>query len=1276
MFLHLFHTPSTPPPKQISLLMKQIMDGCTAATHVAFALSDVATIYPITPIASMGQIAQKWGLAGRKNYAGVALKVEELESELGAAGATHGALAAGALATTFTNSQGLMLMISNLFKIAGNRLPGVFHIGTRSVANHALSIFGDHSDVMATRTTGFTFLASANVQETMDLGLVAHLAAIAGPMPVVHFFDGWRTSGEMSTIDVIEYKDMYPLLDWEKIHEFRRNALNPEHPHLRGSAQMPDVYFQNAEAANGAYAAFPAVVQAQMDKVARLTGRQYHLFDYHGHPEPEAVVVSIGSSTEVIEETIDYLNKNGYKVGQVKVRLFRPFCSEALLKAIPESARCVAVLDRTKEPGADGEPLFKDVATAMMMGGRFNTRVIGGRYGLSSKDFDPAMVKAVFDNALAEKPRTNFTVGIDDDVTHLSLTVGEPISTTPPGMTQALFYGIGADGMVGATKQAAHIIGSADNLYAQAYFHYSAKKSGGYTVSELRFGHQPIKSEYRIEKADYIACAKANYVTRFRMVRDLREGGVFLLNCPWSDKELETQLPPRMKRQLALKKARFYVVDATGISQQAGLDGVRVNQVMQTCFFKLMPVLPFDEALKLFKEQVREAYMHEGGEVVSRNLQAIDLAIESLREVAVPARWADEPDTNLPTIFRATPKGVTKLTEDFIRRIAQPCYDLNGRLLPVSYFPADGRMPMGTTSWEKRRIAVDVPVWEPAKCVQCTECSFVCPHAAIRPYLLDAAEKAGAPKELLTVDAWAHQAKGMQYRIQVYPEDCTGCGSCALICPGHALTMVPMMPQVEAQVPLLNYCEAHVSIKDKLLPRFTIDGSQMQQPLMEFSGACAGCGETPYVKLVTQLFGERMIVANATGCSSIWGANYPSNAYCQRYDGKGPAWGNSLFEDNAEYGYGMAVTCRQRRDMLQTAMEAAIADDSGKYSDDIKAAMRWWIAVRPEPQKSQQAGEKLVALLEKAFPDVAAKVSDNSMPAAPASGQLSPEEAVLANKDMLGKKSVWSIGGDGWAYDIGFAGLDHVLASGVDINLLVLDTECYSNTGGQTSKATPLGSCAKYSPDGKRTFKKDLGRMMMTYGTVYVASIALGANFQQAVDALREAEAYPGPSIVICYCPCIAHGIRAGLGHSIVEERLAVESGYWPLYRYNPLLALKDIDPFIQDHVAAAARLGGLPAFGSPSPAENADAAAAGEGRWDKVKPEEALLTVDCDTPEPASALMSYLSGEDRYADIFLVDPAAAPRLRQALRTHTLRRYTLLTSDPQTKPLPDPSSEN
>lgn len=1246
-------------------MAKQIMDGCTAATHIAYALSDVATIYPITPVASMGEIAQKWGMQGRRNYMGVPMRVEEMESELGAAGATHGALAAGSLATTFTNSQGLMLMVSNMYKMAGNMVPAVFHVGTRSLATHALSIFGDHSDIMATRATGFAFLGSASVQETMDLALVAHLAAVDGGLPVCHFFDGWRTSNQMATIDVIDYEKIWPLVNWKRINEFRQKALNPEHPSLRGSAQNPDVYFQNAEASNGAYAAFPEIVQRCMDKVGAVTGRGYHLFDYAGAPDAEVVVVSMGSSCEVVEQTARYLNTHGYKVGQVKVRLFRPFSGEALMAAIPPSAKTVVVLDRTKEAGAEGEPLFKDVATAAVIAGRGDLRIIGGRYGLSSKDFDPAMVKAVFDEGLKANPKRFFTVGIDDDVTHLSLDYDASFRIPSGGMSQAIFYGMGSDGTVGATKQAAKIISDTGGFYAQAYFKYSAKKSGGYTVSELRFAHAPIEAEYRIEDAGYVGCNKDTYVGRFRLVDRLCDGGTFVLNCRWNADELDGHLPASLRREIALKNIRLYVIDAQSIATKVGL-GIRVNMIMETVFFKLSGVIDFATAVAELKKEITAAYMHEGADVVRRNLQAVDMAADAVSEVKVPESWSRLPEEGSSAERIPFSQQCDMLsTEDFYRHVSDPCIRLEGDSLPVSAFTPDGRMPMGTTAFEKRRIAIDVPRWDPDKCVECTECSLVCAHAAIRPYLLDAGEMAKAPETFVTRPGEGPDVlHGYRYRIQVYPEDCTGCSSCATICPGHALTMMPIAGELPAQVPLLDFVERNVSVKDGLVPRFTVNGSQFHQPLLQFSGACAGCGETPYVKLLTQLFGERMIIANATGCSSIWGANYPSNAYCVRdSDGRGPAWGNSLFEDNAEYGYGMAVSCRQRRDAIAAAMEQVIA--AGDTPAEMKDAMRHWLDVREQPEASQKAGEVVVRLIGAVAPEMRTKAMD----------------VITGNADMLGKKSVWAIGGDGWAYDIGFAGLDHVLASGEDVNILVMDTECYSNTGGQTSKATPLGAVTKYSPDGKRTFKKDLGRMIMTYGTVYVASVALGANYQQTIDAFREAEAYPGPSLVIAYCPCINHGIRAGMGDSIVEERKAVETGYWPIYRYNPLLAAHRLSPYIADSVAVVngGTVNGLAATGSPSGVETADKGAAGEGPWVAVNDETSPMTVDypaatggvkapavpsesAETLFPEENLNAFLDGEDRYADIKLVAPKAAPMLRSALSMRTRLLHMLLSS--------------
>lgn len=1164
---------------------KKITDGCTAAAYAAYALSDVATIYPITPIAEMGETAQKWGLSGVKNLMGQPMQVKEMESELGAAGATHGALAAGALATTFTASQGLLLMIPNMFKISGELLPAVFHVGTRSIATHALSIFGDHRDIMACRSTGFAFLASASVQETMDLGFVAHLAAIEGSVPVCHFFDGWRTSNEMSTISMIPYEEIRPLVNWDKIKEFRDKSLNPEHPHLIGSAQNPDVYFQNTEAANSHYEAFPAIVERQMKKIGNLTGRHYGLFDYAGAPDAEQVIIAMGSSTDVIEETVNYLNERGYRTGVIKVRLFRPFAADRLLPLIPPTVKAIAALDRTKEPGANGEPLYQDVAAAIQSSGR-SIKVVGGRYGLSSKDFNPSMVKAVFDELRKPSPKQEFTVGINDDVTHLSLDCSDTIHTTPADTVECQFYGMGSDGTVGATKQAANIISDTTELYAQAYFEYSAKKSGGYTVSSLRFGPKPIRAEYAIEQADYIGCNKDTYVDSFPLLHNMKEGGIFVLNSSWTPSEMDTALPASLRREIALRKVRFYNVDATAIARSVGL-GVRINVIMETVFLKLIGVADFDTAVSRLKELVTDTYMHEGGDVVNKNLAAIDKAVNSIIPVDYPQSWTDADDSTTAADSGNVPK--------FINEIARPCLARRGNELPVSVFDPSGHMPMGTTAYEKRRIAIDVPQWNPDKCVECTECSFVCPHAAIRPLLISADEKAAAPAGFISKPAHGPvELRPYQFRIQVYPEDCTGCGSCATICPGHALTMMPLRSQLDEQKAMLDYAEAHISIKDNLINRATINGSQFHQPLLQFSGACAGCGETPYVKLLTQLFGERMIIANATGCSSIWGANYPSNAYCTNRYGQGPAWGNSLFEDNAEYGYGMAVAIEHRRDRLAGIATSAVGDPS--TPDAVKAAMQKWLDSRNDPSQSAVTGKSLIASLKSTKPNAA-------------------WQPLLDQADILGKKSVWAIGGDGWAYDIGFAGLDHVLAQRQNINILVMDTECYSNTGGQTSKATPLGSTAKYSADGKRTFKKDLGRMMMTYGDVYVASVCLGANYQQTINAMMEAEAYDGPSIIIAYCPCIAHGIRSGMSHAVVEQRNAVACGYWQMYRFNPDLAKEGKSP----------------------------------------------LTIDY--PRPHTDLVEFINGEDRYADLKMVDPAEAAKLQPMLAEHSLSLYNLLTRD-------------
>lgn len=1180
---------------------KQIMDGCTAATHVAYAMSEVATIFPITPIASMGQIAQKWALEGRKNIFGQTIQVEELESELGAAGATHGALAGGALATTFTNSQGLMLMIPNMIKMAGELLPAVFHVGCRSLANHALSIFGDQQDVDATRPTGFAQIASASVQETMDLAVVAHMAAIEGRMPVLHFFDGWRTSNEMNTIEVIGYDTIASLVDMKAVRAFRARALNPLHPDLRGSAQNADVYFQNREGCNKFYDAFPGIVQDCMNRFGAAVGRHYHLVDYVGAPDADRVIVVMASGAQVVQETVEYMLAKGEKVGVAKIRLNRPFPAEALRQALPKTVKIVAALDRSKDPGAQRDPLCTDVMLALRSE-QASINVIGGRFGLSSKEFNPSMVKAVFDEMAKPQPKPVFTVGINDDVTHLSLEVNEQIHTQAALRNcQAVFYGIGHDGTVGGTKQVAHILGDTADNWAQAYFEYSAKKSGGYTVSQLRIGPKPITSCYRIEEADYVGCHRKNYVTRFQMVKDLKQGGIFVLNCPWDLQQLETHLPARMKQLLAQKKAKFYTIDADAIAQAHHL-GEHINMPMEIAFLKLVQFIPFKEAYNALTQEIRTTYAYEGQNVVQDNLDAIAQAVDAIKEVAYPPTWAKATDGGSPEVHPPI-IGANKLPEsyfagklpegfDWMRDVHDVCMRLHGNSIPVSYLAPDGTMPMGTTANEKRRIASFVPQWQPDKCVRCAECSLVCPHAAIRPYVLTDDELKQAPNGFATVPCeGTPQLQGMHWRIQVYVEDCLGCESCSLICPGEALPMAPAASQYAPQIPLLTWAQQNVAPKQDLVPRQTIVGSQLQTPCMEFSGACAGCGETPYAKLLTQLFGDRLIIANATGCSSVWGANFPSNAYCTRPDGKGPAWGNSLFEDNGEYGYGILVAQLHRRDAArQTAQD--FVENPGEFSW-LRNPIQAWLNAFDSPEQSQQTAEQMV--------DQIKGVADKD-----------PRLAYLVDHaDMLGFKSVWAMGGDGWAYDIGFAGLDHVLASGLPVKILVLDTECYSNTGGQTSKATPRSAVAKYSPDGKRTVKKQLGRMMMQYGSVYVASIALGADYQQAINALSEAERYPGAAIVIAYCPCLEHGIKKGLGHSILSEKAAVESGYWPLYRYDP---------------------------------------AANQGRGQ--------LTVDCDRSN--GELIPYINSEDRYADLLQLDPAEAGHLQPMLEQDSNRTLSQL----------------
>jgi pyruvate-ferredoxin/flavodoxin oxidoreductase len=1127
------------------------MDGNTATAHIAYAMSDTAAIYPITPSSTMGEVAEEWAAQGRKNIFGQVLNVKQLQSEAGAAGAVHGSLAGGALTSTFTASQGLLLMIPNMYKISGELLPGVFHVSARALAAQALSIFGDHQDVMACRQTGFAMLASSSVQEAMDMALVSHLAAIESSVPFMHFFDGFRTSHEIQKIEVIDYEDIKPLVDWEAIENFRSRAMNPEHPHVRGTAQNPDIYYQAREAANPYYEQVPSIIVSCMKKVASITGREYKPFDYVGDPAAERVIVSMGSSCEAIEEVVNKLVAEGEKVGLVKVRMFRPFVPEYFLNILPASAKNITILDRTKEPGSLGDPLYEDICTAYA--GKANAPVItAGRYGLGSKEFLPSMAKAVFDNMLVAAPKDHFNVGIEDDVTETSLEVEGTLDTTPAGTVQCKFWGLGSDGTVGANKQAIKIIGDNTDMFAQGYFAYDSKKSGGITVSHLRFGAEPIQSTYLVTMADFIACHNPAYVHLYDVLEGIRDNGTFLLNSHWTLEDMDKELPASMRRTIAEKNLKFYTIDAVKIAANVGLGG-RINMVMQTAFFKLANVIPFEQATELLKASIKKAYGKKGDKIVNMNNAAVDQAVENLVEIKYPESWKDLKDDAACDCDEPA----------YISDVVRPILAQKGDDLPVSTFEADGVVPLGTSKFEKRGVAINVPEWLPENCIQCNQCSFVCPHAAIRPVLAADEELENAPETFVTVDAKGKELKGLKYRMQVYSQDCLGCGNCADICPAKekALVMKPIDTQLETQVPNLEFAET-IPEKDSLMNRSSVKGSQFQRPLLEFSGACAGCGETPYVKVMTQLFGERMLIANATGCSSIWGASAPTVPYCTNKDGFGPAWGNSLFEDAAEFGYGidMAVSHRRNKlvDLVNEALEAGVPAD-------LEEAMKGWLENKDNAELSAEYGNKVCQLLMTApHSEVLHEIADM--------------------EDLFTKKSVWIFGGDGWGYDIGFGGVDHVLASGEDINILILDTEVYSNTGGQSSKATPLGSIAKFAAAGKKTGKKDLGRMMMTYGYVYVASVSMGANKNQFVKALQEAEAYPGPSLVIAYAPCINQGIRKGMGKTQLEGKLAVESGYWPLYRYNPLLAedgknpltidSKDPDGTIQEFMGGENRFG------------------------------------------------------------------------------------------------------
>ena len=1103
------------------------MDGNHAAAHASYAFSDVAAIYPITPSSVMAEATDEWATQGRKNIFGQEVQVTEMQSEAGAAGAVHGSLAAGALTTTYTASQGLLLMIPNLYKIAGEQLPGVINVSARALASHALCIFGDHSDVMACRQTGCAMLCESSVQEVMDLTPVAHLAAIKGKVPFINFFDGFRTSHEIQKIETWDYEDLKDMADMDAIAEFRNRALNPNHPCQRGSAQNPDIFFQAREACNPYYDALPAVVQEYMDKVNEKIGTDYKLFNYYGAADAEHIIVAMGSVNDTIEETIDYLMAAGKKVGVVKVRLYRPFCAQALIDAIPDTVKQISVLDRTKEPGALGEPLYLDVVAALRDSKFSDVKIFTGRYGLGSKDTTPAQIVAVYENTEKEK----FTIGIVDDVTNLSLETGAPLVTTPEGTTNCKFWGLGADGTVGANKNSIKIIGDNTDMYAQAYFDYDSKKSGGVTMSHLRFGKKPIKSTYLIHKANFVACHNPSYVNKYNMVQELVDGGTFLLNCAWDMEGLEKHLPGQVKAFIANHNIKFYTIDGVKIGIETGMGPTRINTILQSAFFKLTGIIPEEQAIELMKAAAKATYGRKGDDVVKKNWAAIDAGAKQIVEVQVPESWKNAEDEGL---FMSHASHGAQEAQDFVNNIQCKINAQEGNSLPVSAFKdyVDGTTPSGTAAYEKRGIAVNVPVWVPDNCIQCNRCAYVCPHAAIRPVAMTADETANAPEGIKTLPLTG--MKDYTFTMTVSALDCTGCGSCANVCPGKKGNKALEMAPLEANAGEQKYFDYGVTLpqKEDVIAKYketTVKGSQFKQPLLEFSGACAGCGETPYAKLITQLFGDRMYIANATGCSSIWGNSSPSTPYTTNAKGQGPAWSNSLFEDNAEFGYGMLLAQRAIRGGLKEKIEDLVANGT---NEDVKTAGQEWLDTYAVGATNGAATEKLVAALEACGCDKA--------------------NEILAQKDFLSKKSQWIFGGDGWAYDIGFGGVDHVLASGRDINVMVFDTEVYSNTGGQSSKSTPTGAIAQFAAGGKETKKKDMASIAMSYGYVYVAQISMGADFNQTVKAIAEAEAYPGPSLIIAYAPCINHGIKKGMSKAQTEEELAVKCGYWHNFRFNP----------------------------------------------------------------------------------------------------------------------------
>jgi pyruvate-ferredoxin/flavodoxin oxidoreductase len=1157
------------------------MDGNEAAAYASYAFTEVAAIYPITPSTPMAEGVDEWSAHGKKNIFGQQVKVVEMQSEAGAAGAVHGSLQAGALTTTYTASQGLLLMIPNMYKMAGERLPAVFHVSARAVAAHALSIFGDHQDVMATRQTGFALLASSNVQEAMDLGCTAHLCAIKSRTPFLHFFDGFRTSHEYSKIEVLDYDDLKKIVDYEAVKEFRNRALNPEHPVLRGTAQNPDIYFQQRESANRFYDEVPDVVEDYMREIKKITGREYHPFDYYGDPNAEHVIVAMGSVCDTVQEVIDNLMDKGEKVGMIKVHLYRPFSAKYFFNVLPESVKKIAVLDRTKEPGSLGEPLYLDV-TRLFYNRENKPVVVGGRYGLGSKDTRPSQIFAVFNNLKKDEPKDRFTIGIVDDVTNTSLPEEEIINTSPKGTISCKFYGLGSDGTVGANKTACKIIGDNTDLYVQAYFSYDSKKSGGTTVSHLRFGKKRITSPYLVFDADYIACHNKSFLYNYDLLKGIKKGGTFVLNCPWTVEELGEKLPASIKRYIAKNNVQFYIINAIDIASQIGLGG-RINMIMQSAFFKLANVIPVEDAVEYLKNSIEKTYGKKGDKIVEMNKQAVDMGIHGLTKVEVPEDWSDAKDMDAPV----------KEEPEFVKNIQRPMARMEGDELPVSAFIGmeDGTFPLGTTAYEKRGIAVLVPMWDIEKCIQCNQCSLICPHATVRPFLLGEEEVKNKPETFHTKKAMGKGLENYQYRIQVAPLDCVGCGNCADVCPapGKALIMRPMEEQIELQADNWEFAMT-LTEKDNLMDKHNIKGSQFARPLLEFNGACPGCGETAYVKLLTQLYGDRMMIANATGCSSIWGGSAPSVPYTTNADGKGPSWANSLFEDNAEFGYGMYLGVRQIREKLADLMKHAVM--SPEFDDNVKEAFNLWLVSMDDGNASKEASRKLLQIL------LSGRYKDSDV-----------VKEILEKKDFLVKKTQWIIGGDGWAYDIGFGGLDQVISTGDDVNLLVMDTEIYSNTGGQSSKATPAAAVAKFAAAGKKIRKKDLGMMAMSYGYVYVAQIAFGANMNHAIKAITEAEAYKGPSLIIAYAPCISHGIKSGMGTSVFQEKRAVEAGYWHLYRYNPMLIEQGKNPFTLD------------------------------------------------SREPSASFKDYIHGEVRYSSLMNVFPDIADDMFNVAEQHAKERY-------------------